>query len=667
MKKTIPIIGMHCASCAKLIERKLQKVPGVISASVNYGNETAYLESKGEISKTLSTDIKDAIESLGYKIGVNVEEEKRQELKKLKTKVMVSSTLAASAMLWPLYHPANINYLLFFLAAPVQFWAGSEFYLATLSGIKNYATSMDTLVVIGTSAAFFYSVYTTIFGGPTYFDTSMIIITLILLGRFLEAKAKSHTGEAIKKLIGMQAKTATVIRNKLEIEIPIDQLLVNDLVRVRPGEKIATDGVITEGSSYVDESMITGESVPSEKVKGENVVGGTINKNGSFIFKVTKIGSATMLSRIVQMVSEAQGSRADIQKLADTFSSYFIPIVLVIAVITFFAFGFVNAIAVLVIACPCAMGLATPTAIMVGVGRGAKKGILVKDAQSLEVLNKIKTLIFDKTGTLTIGKPVLKNSVDKKYLQIAASLEVNSEHPIAKAIVENAKSKNIKPLKVTNFQSVPGQGVTGIINGKKYFLGKTKGASISLVHNNQLLSSFVVSDSLKSNVSEVVSSLIKRGIDVWMVTGDTKETANIIAKQAGIKNILAEVLPKDKADKVKEFESVAFVGDGINDAPALATADVGIAMGTGTDVAIESAGITLVNQDIRSGLTAVNLSRATIKVIRENLFWAFGYNIILIPVAALGLLNPMLAAGAMATSSISVVLNSLRLKNIKLA
>lgn len=662
MKKTIPIVGMHCASCARLIERKLQKVPGVVNASVNYGNETAYLEGKDFTDR----QVKNVVESLGYKIGVNVEEEKKNATQKLKIKVIVSSMLSVLIMLLPLFHFANIKFLLLLLATPIQFWAGKDFYLATWSGIKNRSTSMDTLVVIGTTVAYLYSVYTTIFGGQIYFETSTIVITLILLGRFLEAKAKTHTGEAIKKLIGMQPKTATVLRDNLEVETSVSELLVNDLVRVRPGEKIATDGKVVKGKSFIDESMITGESIPSEKTEGDNVVGGTINKNGSFVFRVTKVGADTMLSQIVTMVSEAQGSRADIQKLADTFSSFFIPIVLLIAVITFFAFGLVNAIAVLVIACPCAMGLATPTAIMVGVGRGAKKGILIRNAQSLEILNRVKTILFDKTGTLTVGKPVLQNSVEKKYLQIAASLEIHSEHPIAAAILESAKKRNLKFIEITNFKSLSGEGVMGTINGKKYFLGKTKHGNITLVQKDQLLASFIVSDSLKPNVNNVVNNLVKSGIDVWMVTGDNTENAKIVAKQAGIKNVLAGVLPKNKADKVKEFKSAAFVGDGINDAPALATADVGIAMGTGTDVAIESAGIILLNNDIRSVLTAFNLSRATIKVIKENLFWAFGYNVILIPVAALGLLNPMFAAGAMATSSVSVVLNSLRLKNIKL-
>lgn len=660
-KKSFPIIGMHCASCAKLIERKLSKLPGVTSVSVNYGNETAYLEMGNE--EALDTNIEEAIIGFGYKVGKNVEEEKKKKLADLKVKVTVSVILAGYIMLAGFVDFLNIRYLIVLLATIVQFWAGGEFYLATWSGIKNKSTSMDTLVAIGTSAAYFYSIYTFIAGGPSYFDTSSVIIALILLGRFLEAKAKSHTSDAIKKLLGLTAKTARVLGGREYVEIPISELAIGDKVRVRPGEKIATDGVVIEGSSYIDESMLTGEPMPVKKDKGDTVTGATINKNGSFVFKVTKVGRDTMLSQIVKMVVEAQGSRADVQRFADSVSSYFVPAVLIIALITFFAFGLTNTIAVLIIACPCAMGLATPTAIMVAVGRGAKNGILVKDAESLELLNKIKTIIFDKTGTLTLGKPVLVNPVEKKYLQIAASLESNSEHPIGEAIVQKAKSENIKITNVKNFKSIEGRGIEGVVGGVKYFLGRP---GVSLFDGKKLLAEFEVEDSLKPGVSEVVENLNKKKIDVWMVTGDKKETAEKIAKEANIKNILAEVMPGDKAQKVKEFTSVAFVGDGINDAPALASASVGIAMGTGTDVAIESAGITLLNKNIASVDAAINLSKKTMNVIRQNLFWAFGYNIILIPVAALGLLNPMLAAGAMAASSISVVSNSLRLKAAKI-
>lgn len=691
-KKSFPIVGMHCASCAKLIERKLSKIPGVLSCAVNYGSEQATIEAD---EKVKDGDLTNAVADIGYKAIINAEgektpdeikeEEKGRELYRLKIKVIVSGILSSIIFIgsFPELFGFNINALvLLALATPVQFWAGWEFYLATWSGLRNRTASMDTLIAIGTTAAYGYSIFS-LFGlvSGMYFDTAAVIITLILLGRFLEAKAKAHTSDAIKKLLGLQAKTARVIRDGREIDIPIEEVKLGDKIRVRPGEKIPVDGVIVEGESAIDESMVTGESIPVDKIAGSSVIGATINKSGTFVFKATKVGSDTMLSQIVKMVSEAQGSKAPIQRLADIVSSYFVPAVLMLAVLVFviwfdfgfFGFAFVNTIAVLIIACPCAMGLATPTAIMVGTGKGAGKGILIKDAESLETLHKVKTIIFDKTGTLTKGQMILVNETDNKHLQIAASLEKNSEHPIAQAIVNRAKEKKIKLLEVTKFKALEGLGVEGIINGKKYFLGKSKEGGVVLTINHQSLAIFKVSDEMKEGVKEVVVGLTSKGIDVWMITGDNEKVAHEIAKKAGIKNVLAGVLPSQKKDKVKEFKDVAFVGDGINDAPALAASSVGIAMGTGTDVAIESAGVTLLNRDIRSVLTAFNLSRVTLNVIKQNLFWAFGYNVILIPVAAgvlypfFGLLlNPALAAFAMAASSISVVVNSLRLKTLKI-
>lgn len=691
-KKSFPIVGMHCASCAKLIERKLSKIPGVLSCAVNYGSEQATIEAD---EKVKDGDLTKAVADIGYKAIINAEgektpdeikeEEKGRELYRLKIKVIVSGILSSIIFIgsFPELFGFNINALvLLALATPVQFWAGWEFYLATWSGLRNRTASMDTLIAIGTTAAYGYSIFS-LFGlvSGMYFDTAAVIITLILLGRFLEAKAKAHTSDAIKKLLGLQAKTARVIRDGREIDIPIEEVKLGDKIRVRPGEKIPVDGVIVEGESAIDESMVTGESIPVDKIAGSSVIGATINKSGTFVFKATKVGSDTMLSQIVKMVSEAQGSKAPIQRLADIVSSYFVPAVLMLAVLVFviwfdfgfFGFAFVNTIAVLIIACPCAMGLATPTAIMVGTGKGAGKGILIKDAESLETLHKVKTIIFDKTGTLTKGQMILVNETDNKHLQIAASLEKNSEHPIAQAIVNRAKEKKIKLLEVTKFKALEGLGVEGIINGKKYFLGKSKEGGVVLTINHQSLAIFKVSDEMKEGVKEVVAGLTSKGIDVWMITGDNEKVAHEIAKKAGIKNVLAGVLPSQKKDKVKEFKDVAFVGDGINDAPALAASSVGIAMGTGTDVAIESAGVTLLNRDIRSVLTAFNLSRVTLNVIKQNLFWAFGYNVILIPVAAgvlypfFGLLlNPALAAFAMAASSISVVVNSLRLKTLKI-
>lgn len=686
-KKSFPIIGMHCASCAKLIERSLSKVPGVKSASVNYASESAIVESDNEIG----ADIEKAVKNAGYRIGINVEEEKEKEFQKLKIKVIVSGILASIIFLgsFPELFKISLSPLiLLILATPVQFWIGADFYLATWSGLKNRAASMDTLIAIGTTAAYGYSL-ASMFGivNGMYFDTAAVIITLILLGRLLEAKAKSHTSDAIKKLLGLQAKTARVIRGGREIDIPLEEVRVGELIRVRPGEKVPVDGVITEGASSIDESMVTGESIPVDKSVGANVIGSTINKTGSFIFKATKIGSETMLSRIVEMVKEAQSSRAPIQRMADAVSSYFVPIVLMVAVATFIVWyvlgfplsAFINLIAVLIIACPCAMGLATPTAIMVGTGKGAEHGILIKDASSLETAHKINTIIFDKTGTLTKGQPVVTNVSDEKILPIVGALEQGSEHSLGEAISSFVKSKGIKLSEANNFKAIIGRGIEGVINGKKYFFGKVEEKSeeikklesngktvMGLTLEGKLLGYIAVADTLKDGVAEVIEKLNKKNIETWMVTGDNERTANAIAHQAGIKNIMAEVLPEDKASKVKEFKNVAFVGDGVNDAPALAAADIGIAMGTGTDVAMESAGITLLNKDFDSILSAINLSRATMRVIKQNLFWAFGYNVILIPAAALGVLNPMLASLAMAASSISVVLNSLRLNKIKI-
>jgi Cu+-exporting ATPase len=642
LKRTYPIVGMHCASCAKLIEKKISKIPGVVSSSVNYGNETAYVESE----KDLKVEVERVIEGLGYIVGIDVEQEKKKELQKLKIKVIISLFFAASIMLLSFFpYIPYTKYYIIPSAVFIQFVIGFEFYQALWSDIRNLSFGMNSLVAIGTTAA--------VVGG--YYETSVTIIALILLGRFLEANAKNRSSDAIKKLVGLQKE--------------LDQsLLIGDMVHVKPGQKIATDGVIVEGESYVDESMITGESIPSKKDKGDGVTGGTINKNGSFTFRVTKIGKDTVLAQIIKMVSDAQGSRAEIQKLVDTVSSYFIPIVFAIAIITFFAFGITNAIAVLIIACPCAMGLATPTAIIVAVGRGASMGILIKDVQALEILNKVKVVVFDKTGTLTVGHPILVNKVPAQYLQIASSLEEHSEHPIGQAIIQEAKNEEIKVKSVKQFKAIEGRGVEGVIGGKKYFLGKTKDHSIALITNGRSLATFDISDQLKDGVSDVIQKLSDKGIESWMITGDNKSTAAKIAKEAGIKNVLAEVMPQDKARAILNFKSnkVAFVGDGINDAPALASASVGIAMGTGTDIAIESAGVTLMNKDFRSVISTFELSRATMNVIKTNLIWAFGYNIILIPVAALGFLNPMIAAGAMSLSSISVVLNSLRLNKTHL-
>ncbi len=728
MKTSFPIIGMHCASCAKLIERKLRKTPGVTEALVNYGSESASVDFDPKASSL--DQISQAVSDIGYKAVVAQEAEKtpdeikeeakKKELAELKIKVILSSLLSIVILAGSFLVPFP-PFLLLLFAAPVQFWAGYSFYQATWSGLRNRAASMDTLIAIGTTAAFGYSVLSLWLPTPTYFDTAAIIITLILLGRYLEAKAKAHTSDAIKKLLGLQAKTARVVRDnrdlpagRQEIDVPIEEVKVGDKIRVRPGEKIPVDGKIIEGSSSIDESMVTGESMPVDKKIGDLIIGGTINKTGTFLFQATKVGSDTMLAQIVNMVAEAQSSRAPIQRLADTVSSYFVPIVLMLAAATFvlwydfgsFAQAFTNMIAVLIIACPCAMGLATPTAIMVGVGRGAQKGILIKDAEALEIAHKIKTIVFDKTGTLTKGQAHVTNidfneGIDAlglskdKITSIIPSVEHHSEHPLSKAIVSFFGNQKFRP--VCDFLAIEGFGVRGTIEKKTVLIGNKKlmekekvmrcaeldkkadvwskeGKTLAYVAiDKKNVALLALADTVKDEARETVEHLKRMHIQTWMITGDNEATAQTIAKHVGITNVLANVLPNEKAEKVRTLKNVAFVGDGINDAPALAAADVGIAMGSGTDVAIETAGITLLNKDLRSVVTAFTLSRTTISVIKQNLIWAFGYNVILIPVA-MGilypftkiLLNPALAAFAMAASSVSVVGNSIRLKGVKI-
>jgi len=730
MKTSFPIIGMHCASCARLIEKKLKKTPGVTDAMVNYGSEQASVDFDEKISdiKTIGK----AVEDIGYKAITQQESEKtpeqikeeakKRELGDLKVKVVVSSILSVFIVLgsFPEWFGVSMSpYVLLLLTTPVQFWAAWGFYQATWSGLKNRAASMDTLIAIGTSAAFGYSLLNVLTQKPTlYFDTASVIIALILLGRFLEAKAKAHTSDAIKKLLHLQAKTARVIRDGKEVDVPIEEVKVGDTIRVRPGEKVPVDGKITDGSSNIDESMVTGESMPVDKKVGDPVIGATINKTGTFLFLATKVGSDTMLAQIVTMVAQAQSSRAPIARLADVISSYFVPIVLMLAAATFviwydfgsFSAAFTNMIAVLIIACPCALGLATPTAIMVGTGRGAERGILIKDAQALEIAHKTKVAVFDKTGTLTRGEPKVTNiafmdnleKVDEVKAAIAA-LEKNSEHPLSKAVVGYiGEIGGIREIGVKNFAAIEGFGVKGIVNDLPVLIGNKKlmekegvtsstelnkkaemwmneGKTLAFVAiNKKSVAAIAIADTIKTEAKEMVDGLKRMGVAVWMITGDNEATARAIARQAGIENVMAGVLPQEKAEKIKELKNdkksvVAFAGDGINDAPALAAADVGIAMGTGTDVAIESAGVTLLNRDLGSIVTTIRLSRATLSIIKQNLFWAFAYNVILIPVA-MGvlypitgwLLNPALAAFAMAASSISVVGNSLRLKGVKI-
>ncbi len=737
-KISFSIVGMHCASCAKLLSRRLSRVDGVKNAFVNYGSEQAIIEGKG-----IKTDeLKEAVEDAGYQALISdnkissddvekeKEEAKKKELEDLKVKVIVSSVL--STILFVGSFPQwfgnlgliNDEHFLILLATPVQFWAGRSFYQAMWSGLKNRTASMDTLIAIGTSAAYGYSALMTLFGkyltqlGATtsmYYDTAAVIITLILLGRYLETITKTKTSDAIKKLADLQAKTARVVRNGEEFDVPLGDVQIGDIIRVRPGEKIPVDGIVTDGNSAIDESTVTGEPIPVEKKVGDNLIGGTINKNGTLLMKAQKVGSQTMLARIIQMVSEAQSTQPAIQRMADTVSSYFVPIVLMVSILTFilwyiiggFGPAFSNLIAVLVIACPCALGLATPTAVMAGIGKAAANGILIKDASVLETAYKTKSVIFDKTGTLTYGKPSVTDVIslgdlsEKGVLGFAASVEQVSEHPLAEAIVGKAKEESLPLQKVTDFKAHPGKGVEGSVAGGVIIFGnrslfenkipedienriiqlENQGKTVMILgkskdQNNKIDGLIAVSDTIKESAPDTISLLKKQKITSIMITGDNSRTAEAVAEKLGIDSVYAQVMPNEKAHKVNEIKRtgvVAFVGDGINDAPALASADVGIAMGTGTDIARESAHITLLNKDLKTVAKAIHLSKATITIIRQNLVWAFGYNVILIPVA-MGVLypfigkflSPEIAAFAMAASSITVVGNSLRLKNKKI-
>ncbi len=729
-KTELKLIGMTCAACANRIEKGLNKLPGVSRATVNFALETGSVEySPSEVS---IADMIKKVEQLGYQAkpkGDSLEDTdyRQKEIQRQQRKFLFSAVLSFP-LLWAMVSHFSFTSFIwlpklfmnpwfqFALATPVQFIIGSQFYVGAYKALRNKSANMDVLVALGTSAAYFYSLYltlTTIGHGAhhsveLYYETSAILITLIILGKLLEVRAKGRSSEAIKKLMGLQAKTALVIREGQEVNIPIDEVVVGDEIIVKPGEKIPVDGEVIEGTSAVDESMLTGESIPVDKRVGDTVIGATLNKHGRLLMRATKVGKETALAQIIKVVEEAQGSKAPIQRIADRISGIFVPIVVGIALITFligffavepgqFSSALEKAIAVLVIACPCALGLATPTSIMAGSGRAAEWGILFKGGEHLETTEQIDTIVLDKTGTITHGNPRLTDVIveemeEGQFLSWVGAAEKNSEHPLAEAIVEGIVAKGITLANANGFEAIPGYGIRAMIQGKELLIGtrklmaenrvvidqvdpmmmklETAGKTAMIVAIDKQYAGLVaVADTVKVTSREAIYRLKALSLEVIMITGDNERTAGAIANEVGVDRILAEVLPDGKANEVKKLQEagkkVAMVGDGINDAPALATADIGMAIGTGTDVAMEAADITLMRGDLTGIADAIYISKKTMANIKQNLFWALAYNAIGIPIAALGFLAPWVAGAAMALSSVSVVLNALRLQRLK--